>query len=77
MSIEDLYDQSILGTTLSGKTFNKTNKKSSDTEYGKFYFLEYVVKKKNKDIDFSGFKPLLDRLRQCTLDWEENNNDSK
>ncbi len=69
-SIEDLYEETVLNTKLSGKTFNKTNEKLGDHEYGKQYFLDYVVRKNKNSIDFYGFAPLLDRIKLCISDWE-------
>ncbi|PIE47953.1 MAG: hypothetical protein CSA42_01055 [Gammaproteobacteria bacterium] len=69
-SIEDLYEETVLDTKLGEKTFNKTNKKLGDNEYGKQYFLDYVVRKNKNSIDFSGFTPLLDRIKLCISNWE-------
>lgn len=60
--IEDLFDEATLNETLGEKTFNKTNTTSTDTEYGKYFFAEKVVQVKANSIDFSGFKPLLNRI---------------
>lgn len=58
--IEDFFPGATLSETLDGKKFNPENEDLKSDEYGKHYFAEYVVKKKQDTIDFSGFKPLLD-----------------
>lgn len=61
--IEDLYTQETLKETLSGKKFNPSIKEhAKDGEYGKELFAKYVIVPKLKEIDFSGFKPLLSRI---------------
>ncbi len=61
--IEDLFDKKTLSTELGGKKFNPSNTgNDTETEYGKYYFAEHVVKKNAVNIDFSGFTPLLDRI---------------
>ena len=59
---EDLFPESVLNTKLAGKTFNPTHSNISDTEYGKAYFAEHVVRAQKDKIDFSGFKPILERI---------------
>jgi RNA-directed DNA polymerase len=58
--IEDFFPAVTLSETLEGKKFNAENEELKVDEYGKHYFAEYVIKKKQGSIDFSGFKPLLD-----------------
>lgn len=60
---ENFFDAHLLNTKIRDKKFNP-NKKGFDkkTEYGKSVFAEHVVKKHEKDINFSGFKPILDRI---------------
>lgn len=58
--IEDFFPAATLSETLEGKKFNAENEDLKADEYGKHYFAEYVIKKKQDSIDFSGFKPLLD-----------------
>ncbi len=60
--IEDLFDKATLDEKLGDKSFNKSNTTSTDTEYGKYFFAEKVVQVKANSIDFSGFKPLLNRI---------------
>lgn len=62
--IEDLFDDTILNTTLHNKTFEKDSKKFDDKlNYGKAAFADYISKNYNK-IDFTEFKPLLDNLNE-------------
>jgi RNA-directed DNA polymerase len=67
--IEDLFELTLLATLLGGKSFNPTNFDSSATEYGKFYFAEYVVRPKRQSIDVTGFSPLLVRLAAACADY--------
>jgi RNA-directed DNA polymerase len=59
--IEDLFDTSLLISSIGGKTLNLTNKKSADYEVGKTAFANFV-RANASSIDFSNFDPLLDRL---------------
>ncbi|MDO8335033.1 MAG: retron Ec67 family RNA-directed DNA polymerase/endonuclease [Nitrosomonas sp.] len=69
--IEDFFDQSVLDTKLNGKTFNPSNEGVNDkTEYGKAYFAEHVVRKNEKQIDFSKFKPILDRISEVLAEHQ-------
>lgn len=62
--IENLFEQSVLDTKLNGKKFNPKNKgANNEVEYGKAYFAEYVVKANKKNINFSGFIPVLDNIQ--------------
>jgi len=40
------------------------------TEYSKIKFAEQVVKKNQDRIDFSGFKPILDRIDAVLIDFQ-------
>lgn len=62
--IEDCFDSATRSRTLNGKTFNPSNKSLGPMEYGKAYFAEKVVKQNAKDIDFSGFAPLLNLIAE-------------
>ncbi|RAS21219.1 hypothetical protein BX591_13048 [Paraburkholderia bryophila] len=61
-TIEDFFDPTLLKTKLGTKVFSGKDGFDSATEYGKHYFAEYIVKKGQKTIDFSGFHPILERL---------------
>ena len=58
--IEDFFSADTLSEVLDGKKFNPNNEDLKSDEYGKHFFAEYVVKKKQDTIDFANFKPLLD-----------------
>lgn len=62
--IEDCFSASTLATLLGTKAFNyKSPKIDESKEYGKSFFAEYVVKPNASSTDFSGFDPLLARIR--------------
>jgi len=62
--IEDLFDDTILKTTLHNKTFERDSKKFDEKlNYGKAAFADYISKNYN-NIDFKEFKPLLDYLNE-------------
>jgi len=60
--IEDMFPQQIKNTILKKKTFSSKAKIDPQTEYGKEVFAKSVVKPNAKNIDFSGFDLLLDRI---------------
>jgi len=60
--IEDLFPTQWLQKKLNNKKFNKSNKMDPTTEYGKEIFAKRIVQPNAKNIDFSGFDPLLDRI---------------
>lgn len=67
--IEDFFEAGLKETKLNGKTFNPSDKGfNSKTEYGKNFFAKHVVKKKQATIDFSGFKPILERIEAVLND---------
>jgi retron-type reverse transcriptase len=57
--IEDLFDDQVKGTVLSGKTFSAGNNFDETKHYGKWVFAEKVIAPHAASIDFSGFIPLL------------------
>lgn len=60
-SIEDLFPQKWLDSTLDGKEFgNNTNGRSD--YYGKVPFAKKVIMQNFSSVDFSNFKPLLNNL---------------
>ena len=69
--IEDFFDQSVRNEKNRGKTFNPKEPVNVKTEYGKFIFAEQIVKKNQNRIDFSGFKPILDRIDAVLIDFQE------
>ncbi len=68
--IEDLFDNAVLGTRISGKTFSKKDDFSDMTHYGKNIFAQEVVKKNISTIDFSKFVPLLSSIEAAIAHWE-------
>ena len=60
--IEDLFPQKWIRTRLKGKSFGRKGKINPETEYGKEIFANSVIKPNSRDIDFSGFDALLDRI---------------
>ncbi len=67
--IEDFFEPSLLKVTLKGKTFNPDDKTFDfQTQYGKAYFAEHVIKKNESKINFVGFKRLLDCIDQVIIE---------
>lgn len=63
MYIEKLFSSDVLSTKLNGKTLEIGDKFDPNKNYGKHIFAERVVRPNSESIDFSGFIPLLDRLK--------------
>lgn len=64
--IEDFFEPKLKMTKIAGKKFNLATKKDgfdSKTEYGKVVFAEQVVKKQKLTINFDGFIPILETIR--------------
>lgn len=70
--IEDLFDNKTLKTKIDGKSFNKSKGMDTNTEYGKYIFAEKVIKANKRNIDFSGFKPLLDKISFVIENYSNN-----
>lgn len=68
--IEDLFDATLRATVLDGKTFNSGNRPNYDLEYDKQTFLEKVVSPNASSVDWTGFEPLLDRIRLAIMDYQ-------
>jgi hypothetical protein len=62
--MEDLFDESVLKRTLSKKTFNRTNNKCKDNEYGKEAFAKGIVLKRRKKINFTKFSIIFDSITE-------------
>lgn len=76
--IEDLYKPETLGIELDGKLFDKSNNtKDKGKHYGKTVFVEKIVVPNAAKIDFSGFKPLLDRLTAVVQDHKKKHSTPK
>jgi hypothetical protein len=69
--IEDCFSDEIKSTVLGGKTFDSNNEFNTETCYGKADFAYKVVRPNADRIDFTGFKPVLDRLVDV-IDAHEN-----
>lgn len=68
--IEDFFDAKTLATRLNGKTFSREKETDNENEYGKARFALNVVAKNAETIDFSKFKPILDRLVKVLDDYK-------
>jgi RNA-directed DNA polymerase len=60
--IENLFDADTKARTLGMRTFDASGKADCNLHYGKADFAYRVVEQHAAEIDFSGFKPLLDRV---------------
>ena len=61
--IEDFFDDPTKSTVVDGKRFNAEKARSDPDEYyDKVVFARRVVARKAEQIDFTGFRPLLQRL---------------
>ena len=60
--IEHYFDKVVLQTKLGAKSFSFSNEFNSATEYGKRLFAEHVIKKNEANINFDGFKQLLNSI---------------
>jgi retron-type reverse transcriptase len=68
--IEGLFPEKWLKKKLNGKSFNAENKIDPEKEYSKEVFAKSVIKPNAKNIDFSGFDPLLERIQKAILDYQ-------
>ena len=60
--IESLFQSSLLETEIEGKKFNPRKDLDPETEYGKAMFADKIVRLNTDNVDFKGFKPLLERI---------------
>lgn len=67
--MEDLFDSSVLSTIINGRSFDKSNNYNKSTHYGKNDFSLKVIKDNEKTINFSGFTPLLNAVRDCLVHY--------
>lgn len=68
ITIESLYDPSLLNTKLGNRTLSLGNKPLDYSKnYGKKDFFEQVVKPRSKTIDFSKFKPIFEILTNVQI----------
>ena len=70
VEIEDYYEKSVRSTTIGNKSFNPDSQSfNPEIHYGKHIFAEKVVKADQTNINFSHFKPLLNRLDVAIVDY--------
>ena len=75
ITIEDYFDLKTKERILKGKTFQPNqNFFDKDKNYGKHIFADKVVKPNQELINFSAFKPLLERLDAAILDYQSKKN---
>ena len=60
--IEDLFDQSVLGSVVNGKVFDPDKDHEEEGKYGKQIFATKVIQPNANSIDFAGFLPLMDQF---------------
>ena len=70
--IEDFFSSTTLSTVIDNKTFTKSNSFNPKNHYGKYVFSEKVVKKNRKSIDFSQFRPILQRIQNAISHFYNN-----
>lgn len=72
--IETLFDDVTLSHGIDGKTFCKKDKFDINKFYGKEIFSQYIMKN-YRNIDFSGFRPLLNNIRVISEKYGKENKD--
>ena len=70
VTIEDYFANSVKLTELHGKLFNPGKSFDENINYGKYIFAERVIKANQANIDFYGFKPLLERITKAIEDYQ-------
>lgn len=68
--IEDLFDKKTLSHKIGEKEFDRNAKADSDKFYGKEIFSKYISSN-YRDIDFSGFRPLLSNIQNIVSTYSE------
>ncbi|USI75368.1 retron Ec67 family RNA-directed DNA polymerase/endonuclease [Sphingopyxis sp. USTB-05] len=71
--IEDFLPLKWRDEKLGGKVLNLGKNLNTEREYGKSLFAEHVIKKNRKDVDFDGFRPILDRIVMVMDDFANRN----
>lgn len=69
--MEDLFKDRVLQTIISGKKFNKTNKKCTKTEYSKHVFSQEVILKNRNNIVFDGFVPIFEAITEIIEHYKQ------
>lgn len=67
--IEHFFGDEVLKDDLDGKTLSLEPQFDKNLHIGKDHFAKFIVKPKKASIDFSGFDPLLERLRLVVQDY--------
>jgi len=67
--IEDCFSDELKATTLDGKSFSPEKNLDPATQYGKGPFAEKVVVPRANEIDWNGFRPLLNRVSAVIADY--------
>ncbi|BCO10628.1 hypothetical protein GF1_30040 [Desulfolithobacter dissulfuricans] len=73
VSIESLFNPELLKTKIDGKIFNPKSYLDKKKEYSKTVFAEKVVRMNQNDIDFTGFKPLFNRIELAIQNYTQIN----
>ena len=68
-SIEDFFHPDVRAIELGGKRFDPSNKQNGEKTYGKAFFAEKVVRPQRKNIDFSEFSLIIDRIKKAKDDY--------
>ena len=68
-TIENFFEDAVLQAVLNGKTFNPTDDKDNEKNYGKAAFARDVVAKNAGTIDFSAFSEILNRINLVIADY--------
>lgn len=64
--MEDFFTPATLNTIIDGQGFSVVNKTTNKPTYSKHTFSQKVVKANQKNINFLGFTPILDRIQKAT-----------
>lgn len=67
--MEDLFNATAHSVIVNGRTFDRSKDSDTKTTYGKATFAYEVVAKQAAAIDFTGFKPMLDRFVKTLDDY--------
>lgn len=69
-SIEDFFYKKTLNRKLNGRVFNRKNDHSGKKFYGKYEFAQKIIQKDYKNINFSKFTKILDRIELVISDYK-------
>ncbi len=71
--IEDLFDKEVLDTNVEGKKFSRKDKIDTKQEYSKTIFAEKVIKANQTKINFEGFKPVFNKVKNIIKEYSKKN----